>query len=328
MLLALLFLALGLALIIKGGDLFVSSSVRIAEFLRMPRMVIGSTLVSLATTSPELVVSIVAALKGEPGLAIGNAVGSCICNVGLILGLTAALKHIDVHPGVLKVPLFTMLGLGVVLFILTIDLNLTQLQGGFLILVGIFYFIYDFQRHKKAAPKEQIEEAGAIEEELLAKYSWFHTGWGTAAQFLIGAVLVVGGSQLLVESAMIIAQGLGISPIVLGLTVVAVGTSLPELVTAISSYRQNVSDLAIGNILGANIANISLIAGSAASIHDLTLNRVDQLYNFPAMLVLMGMLVVMILSGRRISRREGGTLLSAYGLYLAGLIIITIIMLR
>jgi cation:H+ antiporter len=316
MLSALLFLALGLALIIKGGDLFVTASVRIAELLRMPRIVIGSTLVSLATTSPELVVSVVAALRGNPDLAVGNAVGSCICNIGLILGLTAALKHIEVHPEALKTPLFTMVGLGLILLIVTLDLSLARWQGVTLVLFGVIYFIYDFQHHKKKAPPAQLREAAAIEKELVGKHSWTQTGRGTLCLFLIGAVLVIVGSHFLVESAVTIASALGVPPIILGLTVVAIGTSLPELVTAITSYRQNVSDLAIGNILGANIANLSLITGSAASINELTLTRFDQLYNFPAMLLLMGAFLFIMYSGRRISRREGGLLLGSYALYL------------
>src|SRR5512139_1504187 len=105
-----LWLVVGLALLVKGGELFVSAAVRIAEFLRMPRVVIGSTLLSLATTAPELVVSLMAGGKGEAGLAVGNAVGSCICNVGLILGITASFRHVDIHPRSIRVPLIAMFG--------------------------------------------------------------------------------------------------------------------------------------------------------------------------------------------------------------------------
>src|SRR5437660_10000435 len=111
-------LVVGLVLLVKGGELFVAAAVRVAEFSRMPRVVIGSTLVSLATTTPELVVSIMASAQGESGLAVGNAVGSCICNIGLILGLTAALKHVDVHLRALRVPLIGMFVLGTLLFLL------------------------------------------------------------------------------------------------------------------------------------------------------------------------------------------------------------------
>src|SRR5262245_33562828 len=124
-----LLLIVGLALLVKGGDLFVSAAVRMAELLRMPRVVIGSTLVSLATTTPELVVSLMAGARGESGLAVGNAVGSCICNIGLILGTTAALKHIDVHPPALRTPLIALFLFGLALFVMTTDLVLSPGQG-------------------------------------------------------------------------------------------------------------------------------------------------------------------------------------------------------
>lgn len=119
-----IFLAVGLALIITGGDWFVGAAVRLAEYLRMPHVVIGSTLVSLATTSPELVVSLMAGTRGESGLAVGNAVGSCVCNIGLILGLTAAIKQIDVHPAALRVPLVALVLFGLLLSAMTTDLVL------------------------------------------------------------------------------------------------------------------------------------------------------------------------------------------------------------
>ncbi len=126
MLADILYLSAGLLLIIKGGDLFVGASVRIAEYLQMPRIVIGSTLVSLATTTPELVVSIVAGLEGKSGLAVGNAVGSCICNMGLILGFTAVLKNIDVQSRTLRVPLVFMVLCGVLVFLMTLNLGISR----------------------------------------------------------------------------------------------------------------------------------------------------------------------------------------------------------
>lgn len=325
MLISILLLVIGLALIIKGGGLFVSASVRIAEFLKMSRVVIGSTLVSLTTTSPELVVSVMSGLKKESGLAVGNAIGSCICNIGLILGVVAAFKHIDVHPRAMRTPLIAMFAIGGLLLLLTLDLRLSREQGALFILLGSAYFIYDFVQHKRDTQPEDIAEATAIESELLATHSWLHTGWGTTAQFAFGAALVIVGSKLLVDGAVQIALNLGISTLVIGLTVVAIGTSLPELVTAITSSRQNVSDLAVGNVLGANIANLSLIIGSAAAIYPVTLDRVTQLFNFPALLLFMAALLVILLSNRRITRREGVFLLGSYAAYLAALGIITLV---
>jgi len=325
MFLQLLLLLVGIALIIKGGDLFVSASVRIAAFLNVPRVVIGATLVSLATTSPELVVSLVSGVKGESGLAIGNAVGSCICNIGLILGVMALIKHIDVHPAVLRNGLLAMFFLGAVLLGLTMDLGLSRWQGLLMMALGLAYFTYDLVRNlRKQRPALQAE-AAAIEKELGAYRRFLKTKMGTATQFAVGAAVVVLGSKLLVDSAVFIASALGVRPIIIGLTVVAVGTSLPELVTAITSSRKNVSDLAIGNIIGANIANLTVIVGTAAAINEVTMTRATQLLNFPALLAMMLLLVLVIFTARRVTRREGVVLLTAYAVYIAVLIGMTVL---
>jgi len=318
-------LAFGLVLIIKGGDMFVAAAVRIAEFLRMPRVVIGGTLVSLTTTTPELVVSVMAGLKGESGLAVGNAVGSVICNIGLILGVTATLKQVDVHPRALRSALLAMAGFGVVLFVMTLDLRLSRPQGALLLAGGLGYFAWDFARHWRDRKPHDVAEAVAIDAELSeSRWAWFETKAGTAAQFLSGAAIVIVGSKLLVDGAVGVAARLGVPSIVVGLTVVAIGTSLPELVTAITSSRQSVSDLAVGNVLGANIANLTLIVGTAALLQDVRMDRFTQLFNFPVMLGFMGLLAWMLGSDHRVTRREGVVLLVAYAHFLVALTVLTL----
>jgi len=319
------FLVAGLALIIKGGDLFVAAAVRIAEFLRMPRVVIGGTLVSLTTTTPELVVSVMAGLKGESGLAVGNAVGSVICNLGLVLGVTAALKQVDVHPRALRFPLVAMFACGAALLLMTLDLSLSRTQGALLLAGGLGYFVWDFVRHWRDRRPEDVAEAVAIDAELSdSRWAWVETKAGTAVQFLTGAAIVVVGSKLLVDGAVGVAARLGVPSIVVGLTVVAIGTSLPELVTAVTSSRQSVSDLAVGNVLGANIANLTLIVGTAALLQDVRLDRMTQLFNFPVMLGFMAALAWLLTAGRRLSRRAGVGLLGAYAAFLAALTLLTL----
>lgn len=314
-----LWLLVGLGLLVKGGELFVSAAVRIAEFLRMPRVVIGSTLVSLATTTPELVVSLMAGSKGESGLAVGNAVGSCICNIGLILGVTASFRHVDIHLRALRTPLIAMFGCGVLLFLMSLNLRLTRWQGAVLILVGLVYFIYDFVHHARDTKPADVAEAREIEEAVAGRFAWFRTKTGSVLQFLLGAGIVVLGSRWLVDAAVNLAGALGIPSIIIGLTVIAVGTSLPELVTAVVSARTNASDLAVGNVLGANIANLTFIVGTAAMLSEVTMKRVTQMVNFPAMLVVFGLLLWMLLNDRRITRQEGVALLVAYSFYLCAL---------
>lgn len=325
MLLDITLLVAGLLLIFKGGDLFVSAAVRVAEMLRMPRVVIGGTLVSLVTTSPEMVVSIMAGLKGESGLAVGNAVGSCICNIGLVLGVTAAIKYVDVHPRALRTPLIGMFFFGVVLLLMTLDLVLQRWQGVMLLLGGAAYFAWDFWQDWHNKKPSEVAEATAIAKEAVAtRWAWFQTKPGTAVQFLIGAAIVIFGSKLLVDSAVNIAHVLGVPSIIVGLTVLAVGTSLPELVTAITSSRKNVSDIAVGNVLGANIANLTVVIGAAASIREVTMDRLTQLFNFPAMLVTMLLMLWMLKTDKRVTRREGALLLIFYGVYLGAVVALTV----
>jgi len=321
----LLLLLGGLALIVKGGDFFVAAAIRIAEFLRMPRVVIGSTLVSLTTTMPELVVSLTAGLKGESGLAVGNAVGSVICNIGLILGITATIKHVEVHFRVMRQPLLVMSGTAVLLFLMTLDLRLVRWQGVLLLAGGLAYFCFDFISHWRDRRPADQAEAQAIEAGVTrTRFAWLETSWGSAMQFAVGAAIVVLGSRFLVDGAVGLATRMGIPSIVVGLTVVAVGTSLPELVTAITSSRKSVSDLAVGNVLGANIANLTLIVGTAAVVQNVTMDRLTQLFNFPAMLAVMAVLVWMLWTDRRVTRREGVTLVVIYGIYLTAILILTL----
>lgn len=314
----------GLVLIVKGGDWFVGAAVRAADLLRMPRVVVGSTLVSLATTTPELVVSIMAAAKGEPGLAVGNAVGSCICNIGLILGTTAAIRTVTLHPAALARPLGTMFAASLALLVFTLDFRLSRASAGILVAAGVSYFIWDFLQHMRRRDAAEIAQAAAIEEAAERRFAWLHTPPGTACQFLGAAGVVVIGSRLLVDGAVALATALGIPSIVIGLTIVAIGTSLPEFITAITSSRKAVSDLAVGNVLGANIANLTLIVGAAGLLHDVTLGRDTHFFHFPVMLSLMGLLFWRLARDRRLSRRDGWTLIGVYAAYLLAVVAFTV----
>jgi cation:H+ antiporter len=320
----LVLLAVGVALLVKGGDLFVSAAVRIAGFLRLPNVVIGSTLVSLATTTPEMVVAIVAATRGNADLALGNSVGSTICNIGLILGLSATLRPIYLHPKSLRTAVLTMVGLGGALVLLTLDLSLERGEGVLLILAGVGYFAYDFMAAAREPKPVEIAEAKAITQEMTRPAAWLATRAGTATQFTFAAGLVILSSRIVVDSAVGLAAAWGVPPLVIGLTVVALATSLPELATAVSSARRGVSDLSVGNIVGANIANLSLIVGAAAAIAPVTVDKVTQRFDFPAMLVLMAALGWSLWTRSRLSRLEGGVLLLTYAGYIGMVIVLAL----
>lgn len=317
-------LLLGLGLLIKGGEWFVASAVRAARLLQMPRVVIGSTLVSLATSLPELTVSIISGLEGQPGLAVGNAVGSCICNIGLILGVTSLIKGIDVNWRALRTPFAAMLLFGFLLLLMTTDLQLSRAQGLVLVILGISYYIWDFISSYRTRSLREKTEAGVLVQAVADVPPWLETRAGTALQFIGAALVVVAGSRLLVVGAIDVARMAGIPPIFIGLSIVAVGTSIPEFVTALTSSRKNVSDLSLGNILGANIANLSFIVGTAAALTDVSMSRLTQLFNIPAMLLVMGTLLMFCWRYGRLDRRAGTVLLMLYVLYLASLGIVIV----
>lgn len=317
-------LAVGLALIVKGGDWFVASAVRTARWLRMPRVVIGSTLVSLATSLPELTVSIISGAEGESGLAVGNAVGSCICNIGLILGVTSLMKGIDVDVRALAVPFGAMVIFGFLRLFMTLDLRLSRAQGWVLVVLGASYYVWDFISSYRTRAPEEKREAGRLVEAVAEAPQWIETRGGTAFQFVGAALVVVVGSRLLVTGAVDLARLAGIPPIFIGLSIVAVGTSIPEFVTALTSSRKNVSDLSLGNVLGANIANLSFIVGAAATLTDVRMTRLTQLFNIPAMLLVMAALLVFCWRYRRLDRTAGTVLLMLYVLYLASLGIVMV----
>ncbi len=314
----------GLILIVKGGDWFVSAAVRMAEFLRMPRAVVGSTLVSLATTTPELVVSLMAGARGEPGLAVGNAVGSCICNIGLILGTMATLRAITLNPAALVRAFSVMMSAAVALFVLTLDLCLGRTTGIFLIVAGAMYFAWDFVSHLRARRPADAAGGAALEAAVERRFLWLHSRIGTICQFIGSAGVVIIGSKLLVDGSVAAAAELGIPSLVIGLTVVAIGTSLPEFITAITSSRKAVSDLAVGNVLGANIANLTFITGAAALMQEVRLERSTHFFHFPVMLALMGLLFWRLARDKRLSRRDGVILIGSYAAYIILVVLVTV----
>jgi cation:H+ antiporter len=244
--------------------------------------------------------------------------------VGLVLGVTAAMQHVDVHLKELRIPLMAMFGFGALLFLMTFDLGLSRWQGALLVAGGLAYFVYDFAHHARDTSPGIVAEAGAIEQSVGGRVAGVQSRVGSVLQFLLGAGVVIVGSRLLVDAAVRLAAGLGIPSIIVGLTVIAVGTSLPELVTAVTSSRKKVSDLAVGNVLGANIANLTIIVGVAAMLSEVTMRRATQLVNFSAMVVVFGLLLWMLVNDRRVSRKEGVALLVTYSFYLCALVFLAV----
>jgi len=318
MLLDILLLILGLFLVIKGGDLFVDESVHIARHFGVPRIVVGGTLVSLATTMPELVVSATASMMGDSGIALGNAVGSTVANIGLVAGIAALISGFRIEVRDFRIRSTWMLASAILVILFSLTLHVNRFYGYLLLGVSLCYLFMDYLRIKKAraqVPAKLDEKEG----EPMQK---------SFVVFAFGAALVVVGSRLLVSSGIGIATALGIPSVVIGLTVIAVGTSLPELVTAISSARKGVADLAIGNVIGANVLNLAMITGTAAVIRPLVLTRFTQCYSFSWMMVFVVLIMAFLFQKGEMKRKQGVILVSLYAIYTLGLIILPMMGMR
>lgn len=250
----LLMLALGFVLLVKGADWFVDGAAGIANKFKIPQLIIGLTIVAMGTSAPEAAVSISAALKGSAEITIGNIVGSNILNILIILGLTAVITPVAVAKSTIRVDIPFMLAISILLLIQGLDGSVTLLDGIVLLVVFAGYLTYLVINARKNP--EQLEE-----ERIKNQSIWMCLLW-TA----IGLVAIILGSNFSVDAASNIARILGLSERFIGLTIVALGTSLPELVTSVMAARKGNADIAIGNIVGSNIFNILFVVGLSSVI--------------------------------------------------------------
>lgn len=307
MLIQLSLLAIAFGLIVKGGSWFVDSSVEIARALRVPKFLIGATIVSLATTAPELTTSALAAIRGHPDIAFGNAVGSAIYNIGFILGLTWLLGARTAPDPTHLFKAGFMLGAGVLSLGLT-ALNLLDHRGAVPLLgLLLLYFWYAARRPGQGDSKRP--SPGHLQKGLLRP----------GLLFLVGAASIILGSRLLVETGVALAKALEVPEAVIGLSLVAMGTSLPELATGIASLIKGHAELSLGNIIGADFLNLTWVLGVSAIIRPLPVSHRAFGYNLPVMLLLMAILTGFLLRPRGVQRCWGGLFLLIYALYLAGL---------
>ena len=307
----LVLIAVGFALVAKGGDLFVDSSIHIGRALRIPRFVIGGTLVSLATTGPELVVSATASWMGDSGIALGNAVGSCICNIGLIVGTVALIMPVQVdRPDFVRRGAW-MVGGGLLVVGFSWDRSLDPIYGAVLLAGAVAYLAWDLLGILRS---RQGSAGGAEQDDVKSGLA------GAVAWFAVGGACVLAGSYLLVESGQGLAAALGVPSAIIGFSVIAVGTSLPELVTGVTAARKGVPDLSIGNIVGANVLNLLLIVGLSGTIQPLVLDPFSQWYGFPWLGIFFLTIVGVVLKHGVVRRAAGIGLLMLYALYVIGLV--------
>lgn len=315
MLVALIKLVIGFVLLVKGADMFVDGASSVAKKFRIPAFVIGLTIVAFGTSAPELAVSITAAMKGSNDIAIGNVVGSNIFNTLVVLGASAAITPIAVEKGMIKKDYPLSIFAAVLLGVLAMDtilfkapeMSLSRVDG-VILLVAFAAFMY--MTVKAGIDGRNNQEEEEIEVMPLPKSLIF---------IVIGLAGIVFGGDMSVEGAKEIARFFGLSEALIGLTIVAFGTSLPELVTSVIAARKGESDIAVGNVIGSNIFNIFLILGVSATILPMTVSS-TYLYDIGMLIAVMVLTYLPIAKTKKVSRGMGITMVLVYVAYTVYLI--------
>ncbi len=310
-----LLVLVGLALLVGGGEALVRGASGIALLARVTPAVIGLTIVAAGTSMPELVVSTQAALRGSPGISMGNVVGSNLFNIGAILGLTALVHPLRIQGNTVRLEWPVMMLASFQLHLLSRDSYVDRLEGGFLLAAMVAFIAYAVWVGRQAATTAEQAEF-----EEVATASFGRVGRSALIFNLValalGVTLLAGGSTALVRGAVGIASSLGVTDAVIGLTVVAAGTSMPELVTSLVAARRGQDELAVGNVVGSNIFNVLGILGTTALIQPLpvpaeVISR-DNWWMLGASLLMFPLMK----SGMRITRLEGALLLGGFCVYM------------
>ena len=312
----LIFLA-GVGVLYLGAEWLVRGAASLALRYGIRRLVVGITVVALGTSMPEFVINFFAALDGNDSLALGNIVGSNICNIALILGMSALVLPLAVRPSTLRKEYPIMMTVMILFYVLALDGIISALDG-ILLIVGLFaflaYLVIDSKRHAKKLDLDEVPQASEGEDVVSPV-------WSKVAYLLAGMVLLAVGARMMVHAAVFMADAMGIDPVIVGLTVVAIGTSLPELAASLVSALKQEADLSLGNVLGSNLLNVLFVVGLVALIRPLRVDAESLSVHFPVMLVFCLVLLPIAWTGYRISRFEGGLLLGAFTGYLVYLTI-------
>lgn len=321
MIIPIIWLIVGFVLLIKGGDWFVDGATGIARRLHLPELLIGATVVSIGTTLPEVMVSAGAALQGSGSIAYGNAIGSIICNTSLIAALTIAIKPSNAERKSLILPVVFFFSSAVIYCITAYVFGRFSLASGLILLtVFIAFMISTVLSMKNSATSLEKTEPDETEEDK-------NESKGSLLKdiflLVLGAAVIAVGADLLVDNAIIIAEKFGVSEKVIGLTIVALGTSLPEFVTAITALIKGHSALSLGNIIGANLFNLVLVSGVAVTINPFDVPVSSTLFginsslvlDLPVMLIVMIILTVPTLIKQKLSRWQGISLLLIYSAF-------------
>ena len=301
--LQLLLLTVGFAMLVKGADFFVDGACWVAEKFRIPKLIIGLTIVAMGTSAPEAAVSLTSAAKGVADITIGNIVGSNIMNILVILGLSAVIVPLNVPKSTVRIEIPFMIFITALVYLVGMDGNVTFFDGIILALCFLLYLGYLFY-----SARHNPEEAEEEDDKVLKP-------WQALLGLVGGLGLILWGSDIAVDAATEIARILGMSERLIGLTIVALGTSLPELVTSVTAARKGNADMAIGNIVGSNIFNILFVVGLSAMIIPVPFASAFLVDTLIALAVAVFLLVAS-LPRRRLNRVSGALMLLGYVAYL------------
>lgn len=316
MLIPILLFVLGLVLLIKGGDWFVDGAAGIAQRFKLPDIIVGATVVSIGTTLPEVMVSATGAINGQGSMAYGNAIGSIICNTALISAISALLNPGPTSTKTMKVPvLFFFMSAGIYCIATYLLGSFPRWLGVLMLIIFIVYLIVTVRQGVKNPETLDLEEEEEKEAEQKPKKLWLEI-----LLLVVGAAFIAIGANLLVDNGTIIAVKLKVPETVIALTFIALGTSLPELVTTITSLRKGHAALGIGNVIGANVFNLVLVSGVSVTLAPFDVPVGNTIFginsslvlDIPLMLTAMFFLTVPTLFTKKISRWQGIVLLLIY----------------
>lgn len=303
------YITIALTLLFFGAEGLVRGSVSLALRAGFSPLMVGLTIVAFGTSSPELVVSLKAALSQQGDISVGNVVGSNTFNIAVILGITALVCPIPVHRQVIKVDSPIALGVAILLVLLLLDHTLARIEG-MLLFLGIVTYTWANVIMTRNQEPQNVADQGEDLDHTQSRH------WSLDIAFIIGGLAVlVFGSSLLVKHSVILAESFGISEAVIGLTIVAAGTSMPELATSLVAAVRKQSDIAIGNIVGSNIFNILGILGVASIVSPINAPGISAL-DYGVMIIFTLLLIPLLYTGRMLHRIEGVVLLTLYGVYL------------
>lgn len=301
---------IGLILITKGADMFIDSTISVAKKTNIPEIVLGATIVSLATTFPELTVSVCASIKGHTTMSLGNAVGSIICNTGLALGLVAIIKPFKVDRRVFNSKAILLMISIIILIVLGLDKVIDKKDAMALMGMLIIYMINNY----KSIPKTQMRSVSSTKARNESKS---FDMLKISSLFIIGIIMMIIGSRLLVDNGIKLAAFIGIPQAIISLTVIALGTSLPELVSCLTAIKKNHNAISVGNILGANILNIVSVISISSFINDTPILKQTSMIDFPFMIMLVLILIIPTIIKEKIYRFQGFLMIFTYLLYLS-----------